>query len=76
MNRYSYANSAVLEHELFPLSCVITGNVAVVNYTYQIAQEDYKKEHKMVTGRYTDILVKENGKWLFLAWSGGDDPEK
>jgi hypothetical protein len=29
-----------------------------------------------VTGRYTDVLVKENGRWLFIAWAGGDDPEK
>ena len=61
-NRYSYANSAVLEHEIFPVSGVITGNVAVVNYTYQVAQEDHKKERKMVTGRYTDILGQRKGQ--------------
>ena len=29
-----------------------------------------------MTGHYTDVLVKGNGRWLFLAWEGGDDPEK
>jgi hypothetical protein len=29
-----------------------------------------------VTGNYTDVLVKENGRWLFLTWSGGDQPKK
>jgi len=29
-----------------------------------------------VTGQYTDVLVKENGRWLFLAWAGGDNPKK
>jgi hypothetical protein len=29
-----------------------------------------------VTGHYTDILLKENGKWWFIAWAGGDDPKK
>jgi hypothetical protein len=30
----------------------------------------------MVTGHYTDILIKEGGKWMFLAWDGGEDPKK
>jgi hypothetical protein len=29
-----------------------------------------------VTGHYTDVLVKEGGRWLFITWSGGDDPKK
>jgi hypothetical protein len=41
-----------------------------------IATENYKKERETVTGHYTDVLIKENGRWLFLAWEGGDDPEE
>jgi hypothetical protein len=29
-----------------------------------------------VTGQYTDVLVKESGRWLFLAWAGGDHRKK
>ena len=47
----------------FPISITLTGNVAVVQYNYQIARENYKKEREMVTGNYTDVLVKENGRW-------------
>lgn len=75
-NRYSSANSKVLEQELFPISATITGNVAVVQYHYQIARENYKKERETVTGHYTDVLLKENGTWKFIAWEGGDDPKK
>jgi len=75
-NRYSSTNNTVLEHEIFPISATITGNLAVVQYRYTIARENYKKERETVTGRYTDILVKEGGRWLFIAWSGGDDPKK
>ena len=60
----------------FPISLTITGNIAVVQYRYQIAREDYKKERETVWGRYTDVLVKEGGRWLFIAWTGGDDPKK
>jgi Domain of unknown function (DUF4440) len=75
-NRYSSANETVLEQELFPISVTITGNIAVVQYRYAIARENYKKDRETVTGRYTDVLVKEGGRWLFIAWAGGDDPKK
>ena len=29
-----------------------------------------------MTGHYTDVLIKENGRWLFLAWGGAEDPEE
>ena len=74
--KYQVENSTVLEQELFPISITLTGNVAVVQYNYQIARENYKKEREMVTGNYTDVLVKENGRWQFLTWSGGDQPKK
>jgi len=74
--RYSNENGTVLEQEIFPISATITGNVAVVQYYYMIARENLKKERETVTGHYTDVLIKENGKWLFIAWAGGDDPKK
>jgi len=74
--KYGSANNNVLEQELFPISITVTGNVAVVQYNYQIARENYKKERETVIGNYTDVLIKENGRWLFLAWSGGDLPKK
>jgi hypothetical protein len=75
-NRYAAANGATLEQELMPISIVITGNVAVVNYYYQVAREDKDKKRETVTGRYMDVLMKDNGRWKFIAWAGGDDPKK
>jgi Domain of unknown function (DUF4440) len=75
-NRYNNNNTTVLEQELFPISVTITGNIAVVQYRYMIARENYKKERETVNGRYTDVLVKEGSRWLFIAWAGGDDPKK
>jgi hypothetical protein len=75
-DRYNNSGSTVLAHELFPIAIAITGNIAVVQYGYSIARENYKKEREMSTGRYTDVLVKDGGKWLFIAWAGGDDPKK
>jgi hypothetical protein len=75
-NRYTSSSGRVLEQEIFPIAATITGDVAVVQYHYQIARENYKKDRETVTGHYTDILLKENGKWWFIAWAGGDDPKK
>jgi len=75
-SRYDAENGSTLEQELFPISLTITGNIAVVQYHYMVARENYKKERERVTGHYTDVLVKEGGRWLFLTWAGGDDPKK
>jgi hypothetical protein len=73
--RYGNTGGTVLEQELFPISIVITGNVAVVHYNYSVASENLEQERETVSGRYTDILVKEDGRWLFLSWAGGDYPQ-
>lgn len=73
--RYGSTSTTVLEQELFPISITITGNIAVVHYNYTVASENSKQERESVSGRYTDILVKEDGRWLFLSWAGGDYPQ-
>jgi hypothetical protein len=48
----------------------------VAQYCHQTASENHQKEGETVYRHYTDILLKENGKWSFIAWAGGDDPKK
>jgi hypothetical protein len=74
--RYDADSGTVLEYELLPISVTITGNVAVAEYHYILARENYKKDRETVTGHYQDVLVKEGGRWQFIAWAGGDDPKK
>lgn len=74
--RFQASNSSTLEQELFPISIVITGNVAVVNYYYMAARENSKQERETVNGHYMDVLIKDGGRWKFIAWTGGDDPKK
>jgi len=75
-SRYHSTSGTVLEQELFPISIAITGNIAVVQYCYSEARENFKKERDVFHGHYTDVLVKEGDHWLFIAWAGGDDPKK
>ena len=74
-NRFSAANGSALEQELLPISIVITGNIAVVNYYYSVVRENYKKDRETLNGHYMDVLLKEDGRWKFIAWAGGEDPE-
>ena len=73
-NRHAAGQSTTLEYELYPLAATITGNVAVMQYTYRSASENGKKEHRYANGRWTDVLIKENGVWKFITWAGGEDP--
>jgi hypothetical protein len=73
-NRYETENSKLLIVVLYPLGIVVHGNTAVAHYFYSNASENRKKERKTIHGRFTDILVKENGTWRFLSWSGGENP--
>jgi hypothetical protein len=75
-SKYSNSSSTILEQEIFPISAAVTGNVAVVQYTYVQVREDYKKDRETVTGRWTDVLIKEGGRWMFIGWAGGEDPKK
>jgi Domain of unknown function (DUF4440) len=74
--RFESDSGTVLQQELFPISATITGNIAVVQYHYMIATENYKKERETATGHYTDVLIKENGRWMFIAWAGGEDDKE
>ena len=52
----------------------VVGSTAVAHYYYSTAAEDREGERETTHGRYTDVLVKQDGRWMFIAWRGGDDP--
>ena len=74
--RYGAQASTTIEQEIFPITIQITGPIAVVHYRYRVAIENFKKEREIVTGRYTDVLIRDGGRWLFITWAGGDDPKE
>ncbi|MCP4335762.1 MAG: nuclear transport factor 2 family protein [Gammaproteobacteria bacterium] len=74
-NRFGKKVSKMIAHELYPLSIVVHDDVAIAHYMYTSASKDNNKEGKIETinGRYTDILVRTNDGWQFIAWAGGED---
>ncbi len=69
---YDSANSTTIEQELSPVGIVVVGSTAVAHYYFSTATENSKGERETNHGRYTDILVKADGGWQFIAWHGGE----
>lgn len=74
-SRYENQNSTTVVQELHPVGIIVHKNMAVAHYYYSIASEDRQGERGTVHGRYTDVLVKQDGKWQFIAWQGGEMPD-
>jgi ketosteroid isomerase-like protein len=72
-NRFSEQLGRVARYELYPLAITIHGDVAVAQYLYSVAFKDKEGKFEMTNGRYTDILVRTEDGWKFIAWHGGDD---
>ena len=72
-SRFSTEMGRIVRYELYPLSITVRGDVAVAHYLYSTAFKDKKGEIEMSNGRYTDVLVRTEDGWKFVAWHGGDD---
>jgi ketosteroid isomerase-like protein len=72
-DRFADEQGKTIEHELYPLSIVVHDNVAVAHYLYTSAFKSKEDEVEVNNGRYTDILVRTDDGWKFIAWHGGDD---
>lgn len=70
---YSARQSEVVEHELYPLSIVVHGDVAIAHYLYTSASRLKGQAVQQRQGRFTDVLVRIDGQWKFLSWHGGDN---
>lgn len=72
-DRFTDEQGEMVAHELYPLAIVVEGDVAIAHYLYSSAYESKDDETEMNNGRYTDILVRTDDGWKFIAWHGGDD---
>lgn len=72
-NKYGSENSTTHAQELSPVGIVVVDSTAVAHYFYSTAAEDRTGKHKTTHGRYTDVLIKQDGEWIFISWHGGDD---
>lgn len=71
---YEFQNSTTLTHEQSPAGIVVQGSTAVAHYYYSLGTETASGERRAVHGRCTDVLIRESGRWQFIAWRCGDSP--
>ena len=62
-----------LTHELYPLSIVVHGDMAIAHYLYSNAVQTRDKKTEVSSGRYTDVLIRDADGWKFISWHGGDN---
>jgi ketosteroid isomerase-like protein len=72
-DRFNESQGKMVAHELYPLSIVVRGDVAVAHYMYTSAYKDKDGDVEMNNGRYSDVLVRTDDGWKFLSWHGGSD---
>ena len=68
-----WASSEQVEWWIKPLAIRIVGDVAVVHYYRYGVSRDKDGKQMNSRGRYTDVWVKEEGKWSKIANHGGSD---
>jgi len=56
---------------LNPATIWVNGNFAYVHYYYTTIREDKDGKRKSEKGRWTDILMKKDGKWVMVGDHGG-----
>ncbi|MBU0508288.1 nuclear transport factor 2 family protein [bacterium] len=72
--KYWVPQRKVLIYDLSPVAIAVFGNFAIVDYYYQMVVEigkDDEKKKKESEGRWTDIFMKEGGKWMLVGDHGG-----
>jgi ketosteroid isomerase-like protein len=72
-NNFDQDQTSGITHELYPLSIVVHGDMAVVHYLYTNAVQTKDKKTDVTSGRYTDVLVRDDSAWKFISWHGGAD---
>lgn len=73
--RFDNEINQMVAHELYPLSIIVHDDVAIAHYLFSSATKEKTKDAKVKqsNGRYTDILVRTDDGWKFIAWAGGSD---
>jgi len=72
---YYVKNRDTVAGELRPIDILVYGNFAIIHYFYTEITKDEDGKVEQSQGRWTDIMVKENGKWRWIADHGGDRPD-
>ncbi len=69
-NRFNDETTEVFEWETHPLAIIVHGDTAVAHYYASWAERNANGEMENQHYKFTDVLVREGGDWLYIAWHG------
>lgn len=70
--KYSSTKVKQMYNILTPAKIWVNGNFAYVHYYYTQVSESNDGKTNTEKGRWTDILMKKNGKWMIVGDHGGE----
>jgi ketosteroid isomerase-like protein len=68
---HDFKTTTVLYQSIKPVAIKLHGNVAFVHYYYGRNIKDAEGKEKVLRGRWTDILTKQEDKWVMIGDHGG-----
>ena len=68
---YWLSTTKIHQAEMKPVSITITGNIAIIN-VYATTLEENAEGKKLIYSRWTDILIREDGRWIIVGTHGGN----
>lgn len=71
-----FAAATVIDYDLEPVVIRVIGDAAVVHYRFAHTFEALDGERHTGRGRYTDLLIRSGGRWIFVADHGGPTGER
>ncbi|MCW8802936.1 MAG: nuclear transport factor 2 family protein [Ignavibacteriaceae bacterium] len=69
--KYWITKGKVVTYTITPARIWVNGNFAYVHYYYSQVSEGKDGKPIVEKGRYTDILMKKEGKWVMVGDHGG-----
>jgi len=71
-SKYYFETTKIVQWNIMPVGIKIHDNVAFVHYYFSGIEKDKDGKEKVLSGRFTDILMKEGNKWLIIGDHGGE----
>lgn len=65
-------NTKIIYINITPAAIWVNGNFAYAHYYYSELSEDKDGKRQFEKGRWTDILMKKDGKWIMVGDHGGE----
>lgn len=69
-------NSKVLFYDITPVAILVYNDIAIVDYYYSMQTENSESKKQWKTGRWTDILKKQDNRWVLIADHGGENKDQ